>query len=241
MTSPTAESAGKLTCCLRRSPEWAERFEFTRFFIDTWHVDRIATIWGDTFNMPYVAFRRRLREIQVDNLCEVGFDQVINLYDLDPKQRNGWVVPTDDDDWFHPDLRQELFKQPHLLVYWNFCNYTEGAITVQNSPRERVRFESNNYAAFDPRNDDLLSDHATTNASLRNKVVTHLPQVLSVHNRSLASLGMLHSYIYHLPQKLPQLYRLYQADPTIDPRLPSYFLPYVERMQRIYHEELKLK
>lgn len=241
MTSATAESSGKLTCCLRRSPEWAERFEFTRFFIDTWHVDRIATVWGDTFNMPYIDFRRRLRSIQDDNLADVGFDQVVNLYDFDPKQNNGWVVPTDDDDWFHPDLRTRLFREPYLLLYWNFCNYTEGRVLIQQSPKERVRFESNNYAAFCPTDDSLLSDHAVTNAALRGKVITHLPAVLSIHNRSLASLGLLSSHGSQLPQSLPELYRLYQQDPQIDADVPSYFLPYIERMQRIYHDELKLK
>ncbi len=233
MTPPTSASP-ELTCYIRRTREWAERYEFSPHHSEVWHAQRIAEVWDATFNMTYVDFRWRLNRIQIDNLADVGFDLLLNQYDYQTTRDYGWVVPTDDDDWFHPDLREQLQAVQTHCVYWNFINYSEGVIRVQESRTERVQFESNNYAMRWQQTDRYLADHATANYKLKNTGQQRLACCLSLHNRSLASLGLLNNHHADLRTGMLRLYDLYRQPVQIVGDVPTYFMPYVERMQQLY-------
>lgn len=219
---------------------WAEEYKHSELWVDHWRADRVAMIWDQTFTMRYANFRRRLNEIQQENLREVRFDHVVNQYEY--VRDDSIVVPTDDDDWFHPDLVPILQERPEP-TYWNFINYTEGRIYVQNTAHDKMMFayETNNYSLANPPNDLILRDHCHANQSLKG---THIDVCLSVHNRSMASLSILRDRL--LPANDPHGELLAMYDTARKPvevgrGVPEYFMGYVEKMLGVYRNELKVK
>jgi hypothetical protein len=228
-----------ITCYIRRTKLWAERYEHSGEWISTWRADHVAACWDSVFNVTYADFRRRLHGIQVENLGDVGFDAVLSQYEYEPS--GGIFVPTDDDDWFHPELLDYLRgSAPGPVIYWNFANFTEGRVVIQNPALEEIKFdfESNNYALRSPQDERLLKDHTHADRKLRNTGL-HVDANYSVHNRTMASLGLLKERFDRSEDHKGALIELYEqcrTDPVIDPLLPPYFMNYIDRVQELYKE-----
>lgn len=65
--------------------------------------------WNELFGMSYFQFRRELRDISTvcfDNMA--GVDAIVRDYEVLLKlirhDRETWILPTDDDDWYAPEL-----------------------------------------------------------------------------------------------------------------------------------------
>lgn len=240
MTQATPAS-DNVTCYIRRSREWAESYRFSDEHIKVWNVEQVSATWNDLFNIRYVDFRRRLHQIQRDNFADVPFSSIINQYDYDPCVDYGRVVPTDDDDWFHPDVVAAVRESDDTLVYWNFVNFTEGVITVQDSTREAVQFESNNYAMRGVSDEMLLRYHARVNAACRNRAGTHIDRCLSMHNRTMASLGLLREQLPDLRAGMVRLYEISRSPVKVVGQVPGYFMRFVDAVVGVFKNELKIR
>lgn len=231
----------KVICYVRRTKLWAEEYKHSELWVDHWRADRIATIWNETFTMRYADFRRRLNQIQQENLQEVPFDCVVNQYEY--KKDDSIVVPTDDDDWFHPDLIPVLQERPQPS-YWNFINYTEGRIAVQNTAaHDNMMFvyESNNYSLTNLDNELVLRDHSFADKHLKG---THIDGCFSVHNRSLGSLSLLRDRLVSSvkPHKeLLAMYDIARKPVEVGVGVPEYFMKYVDKMLSLYRTELQVR
>lgn len=230
----------KITCYIRRNKEWAEKYQFGKEQLDLWNIGEISKVWDETFTISYKNFRRMLNQIQQENFKEVPFDAVINQYEYKHNEYYGIVVPTDDDDWFHPEIVPTLKSVQKPKVFWNFINYTEGVVSVQQSLYERVQYESNNYAMT--RSDQILFDyHAKTNELYRNKDGFHIDISLSMHNRSMASLGLLHQYLSDIKGGILHQYDISRQPVKMVGDVPQYFMKYVDKMLNIYRNVLKVR
>ena len=227
-----------VTCYIRRTKKWAEQYEFSDIYDDFWKASHIAKVWNETFNIDYINFRKQLGLIQQENIREVAFDNIVNQYDY-VGNNSTIVVPTDDDDWYHPDVVFILREHCKPVMFWNFLNYNQGAITLYDSLHkpELFQFESNNYAVIKP-DENVLKDHVVADQKLRNKGF-YIDACLSMHNRSLASLSLLKPLLSgDFKSELLRLYDKYRQQPTGD--VPSYFCKYIDKMLKIYREELKV-
>lgn len=93
----------RIHICVRRTLDWGSE-AFTADWL--WPDLRAkCRTWGETFEMTYPAFRQRLKEIarenheRVEDAIHTPFEE-IPVGDL--------IVPTDDDDWFAPDVLHEI-------------------------------------------------------------------------------------------------------------------------------------
>jgi hypothetical protein len=232
----------KIICCIRRTKLWAEEYKHSEEWLNHWKADSISKIWSSVFRVSYVDFRKRLHSLQLENLREVAFDSVLNQYEY--KDENAIVVPTDDDDWFHPDIINMIKQQVEPIVYWNFINYTEGAVKIHSPYLQNMQYiyESNNYFLTQPKDDMLIRDHVYASRTIKNG--RYIDSFLSVHNRTLASLSLLWKSLLFSPnpqQELLRLYDVYRQPPMRDSGVPSYFDKYIDNMLKIYRNELQVR
>lgn len=97
--------------------------------------------------VSYFEYRRRLKEIAMESwrkVSEVVFhgpwDQFVKLISKDQV-----VVPTDDDDWFAPQLRNRLLELEDGMLCWqSLCHQTTMAHKLYY---RRRKLGSNEYAA----------------------------------------------------------------------------------------------
>lgn len=157
-------------------------------------------LWDATFNLPYVDFRAELRRIAQLNLARVAGARVTTDWDAIPD--GALVLPTDDDDWFAPDIVTTLehAQRPGAVGYRWPSTFLERPNSLGHRlylQRRRLfpwlapRFfcTTNNYAL--PKTDEAYqraSSHvAASRAFDGNTEVVAVSGKLSVMNRSLAS------------------------------------------------------
>lgn len=237
----------RVVCYLRRDRSWVEG-EFSKHFIERWSAKEIAKIWDETFRTTYLEFRQQLFELQTTNLHDVAFDAIVNQFDYGLPS-DDIVVPTDDDDWFHPDVINTLRDLNAPLVYWNFLNNTEGKIVLQNPSKERIKFlfETNNYAISCPSARQHLMDHTALDNDKRGAGV-HINKELSMHNRTIASISLLgEKLLGHRSPTTPvnpknELLKLYETGITVEKHqdCPSYFDKYIDSLI-VLHKNLKVR
>ena len=231
----------KITCYIRRTKLWAEEYKHSEEWLHKWKADKIANIWNNTFNISYTDFRKELNQIQQENIKEIFFDNVINQYEY--KKNNSIIVPTDDDDWFNPQIISELKYYCKPVMFWNFVNYSEGCVTVQKPFFHKMKFiyESNNYSLINPQSEMIIKDHCCANDTLKNGF--YIDSCLSLHNRTLASLGLLKDKLLksNNPQReLLNLYETYHNTLEISNDVPDFFMKYIDKMFDIYRKKLKV-
>jgi hypothetical protein len=234
-----------VTCYIRRTKEWNEQYVFSDQWVGFWRADYLAQVWDSTFTMPYRTFRRRLRELQEQNFVDVGFARIINQYEYYPD--HSLVVPTDDDDWFHPDVVRAV-KDSTGPVYWNFVQFTEGTAFIIDARQHKMPngnplpYETNNYALPAPLDQNLLRDHV--HASRNIQTGRHIDGCYSVHNRSLASLSLLRHHLLDCPKPQEELRRMHDIccqQPSIASDVPPYFAKLFTQMVSLYQDDLKAR
>lgn len=230
----------KITCCIRRDKLWAENYQFDKEHIQNWNAKHISAIWNDLFNIKYIDFRKILHDVQKKNFNDINFSSIINQYEYNHLENNGWIVPTDDDDWFHPDIIKTLNNTTSSLVYWNFVNFTEGVVTVQDSTREVIQYESNNYSIKNVSDESLIRYHVLANNAYRNNGM-HINQCLSIHNRTMASLGLLNQQLPDLRGGMIRLYGISRSPIQIHGNIPEYFIKFIEEINDLFKNKLKIK
>jgi hypothetical protein len=226
---------------IRRTKDWNERKEPSGIYLSFWKADLIASVWNELFNISFADFRTMLTKLQQENFKDVPFDRIINSYEYDNDK--GLLVPTDDDDWFHPNLVHILRShKDKKMIYWNFIEYSEGAVTVHHKPFVGLDFvyQSNNYALQEPEDKDCLLNHAYIDRLHRHEGY-YVDAMLSMHNRSLASLSLLRKRLGNLRNELIDLYWLYRQPVKVTGCVPEYLMRQVDTMLNIYRNKLILK
>jgi hypothetical protein len=202
--------------------------------------------WNETFSLPYHLFRRELARIaesnwsRVDDATRVSLDQVPS---------GALIVPTDDDDWFAPELARTLAAEMNGTLAG--CSWRSEFLEVPISLRYRTNVirralfpdqgskwicTTNNYAVratgdFAP----LVANHLAASHwfAAHPRAVTRLKCSVSAMNRSLASqtsLGWLEGRVptrAELIRKLQRYRRLYRC--PLPQRL-AWCAPYVAMM-----------
>src|SRR5436309_1142820 len=97
------EDAPPIHICLRDALDWRDETLVTDRIVVGFR--RKYAAWNATFTMPYHVFRQRLNAITMLNLGRV---EGALLSRIDDVPRGHLIVPTDDDDWFAPDLVNQL-------------------------------------------------------------------------------------------------------------------------------------
>jgi len=174
-----------------------------------WNEYRLTTLnaigwWNELFKIPYMAFRKRVRQIPAQLVADSQFDMVLNHFDWQAIEqfrrfRNTWVVPLDEDDWPDPQLPEILRKVSIGKfdgVFWNayrICDCNSNFITCDQEYYKNSALLSNAYAVRADAPADVLVGHVRaqrylTNAHLN---VRHLPWPLTVKVDSPSSMSLL--------------------------------------------------
>jgi hypothetical protein len=107
--------------------------------------------WDQCFNIGYFDYRAELKRISLESFKATG----IPIVDRNELSDDSIVLPTDDDDWFHPDIKQyldEFFKSGLQVVRWNGwlydCNRKETFINSDTWRGTQHTTPSSNEHAF---------------------------------------------------------------------------------------------
>ena len=155
--------------------------------------------WNATFNMPYHAFRHRLRQI-----AQVSHDLVegATCSAVDKVPSGHIIVPVDDDDWFAPDLANHLQQEydPGARGYLWTREVIEAPSRTRSSLRRIARLlgrrqekficKSNNYAIVnEPDLAHLALNHvrASQYFDAHPSDIRRISATLAIQNRTLAS------------------------------------------------------
>jgi hypothetical protein len=91
-----------------------------------WVFPMIKT-WNLYIRPSFWEYRRRIKEIAKDSWDEVGDKLYVENADKMLKEASDGdvIIPTDDDDWFAPQLRKFLLSSTEDMVHWNaICHKT---------------------------------------------------------------------------------------------------------------------
>lgn len=176
-----------IVCAVRSSPRWR------RGEIDLPEGRSLARLWDRTFRTGYLDFRAALREIadEARRNMDPAFDRVLHhpSDELDRllREPGHLVLPTDEDDWFHPNAIAML-GEARGIVRWNYLELRNGRTATRlEGDGDWGRYflwQSNNLALHTPVRPDSLRSHAPDR-----REDTFLPLFLSAHSKTPASLS----------------------------------------------------
>jgi hypothetical protein len=205
-----------LHLCVRKTAEWGDESAF-RAQLNASFAPKVEA-WNATFPLQYHLFREELKAIARANLEQVA-GAVLCSWEEVPE--GALVAPVDDDDWFAPQLVEVIqaaagpdlvglhWQQAVLEVPINGC-YRLRLLQRRMIPGLKPRWlcATNSYVIrkgdVDPR---CFSSHVAASRWFAKQPpgrIRVLPQRLSLHNRSLASITSLN---YGRPIISPQQLR----------------------------------
>jgi hypothetical protein len=235
--------------CVRRAVEWENEAAFLAQ-LDPAFLPKVEA-WNRTFSLPYHLFRRELRAIAQANLEQVE-GAVICGWEEVPD--GALVAPVDDDDWFAPHLAATIRAAAGPDVF--ALHWRQGVVEVPinaghglrlllrkliPSLRPRWLCATNSYVirkgSVDPR---CFVSHVAASRwfPLQDPArIRVLPERLSLHNRSLASITSLNygrSTITprQLRRRRRAYGRLYRRPAAIQAGL-AWSIPSLQRMQTL--------
>ncbi len=228
---------------VRRTTDWDNEAEVRAQIPE--RLRSVVALWNKTFDIPYHAFRSELKHIAQLNLA-----RVVGAVSIPRDQipAGAIVVPSDDDDWFAPNLATVLETQVEVLCsgyYWP-SRFIEVPISLPHrlsllrrqifpQTQPKWRCTTNNYAiVMRPEMSTLIDNHIEASRWFvaHPRSVKALNEPLSVMNRTLASITTLRSNPSRreLVWKYERYKKLYDAG--VPPDL-SWAEPYVEMMNNL--------
>lgn len=231
---------------VRRDRGWKD-FRPSRVF-DSHPVYPVMRQWNRCFNISYIEFRKFLNNIREDNLKQIkGLSECYDTYQQAAvnaaRTKGNIILPTDDDDWFRHDVVDILSQvdwNMHPSARWKHGQLRDGRLDVWwCKGKHDCWYHSNNYALRGPVNHyQLVTHHLTCNTAFSFKgLEQYLPYLLSIHNKSLASLSISQN---NSMDDLVRSYELCREGPD-SATIPIYFLEYVDRLTDFYRNKLKLR
>ncbi|MGH2992333.1 MAG: hypothetical protein ACRDL1_02210, partial [Solirubrobacterales bacterium] len=184
---------------VRETTDWEDEQAFVAQMRS--ELEAKVELWNDTFNIPFHAFRQRVREIARLNHSRVEGSSCA-VWDEIPE--GGLVLPVDDDDWFAPDVGRVLeseFDSRATGYYWisSFIQvpihfrHRLGLIRRRISPRTPPKWvcTTNNYAMVKTaETKPLLASHVSASRWVEEREANGMRRIerrLSIMNRTLAS------------------------------------------------------
>jgi len=79
--------------------------------------DRVA-LWNKDYLPTYFDYRSKIKSIARKSWELTGLE-IVDLEDVNQFYRDVIYIPTDDDDWFCPDISEQLNDLSSDAVYWN--------------------------------------------------------------------------------------------------------------------------
>jgi hypothetical protein len=190
-----SKTAGVIHICVRKTLDWRNEALADASILPEFRAK--YEMWNATFDMPYAAFRQRVKEIAELSLSRVVGARRTSLGEVPPGEL---IVPVDDDDWFAPNLANEIRRlfDPDASGYrWrrDVVEPLPGGSRirswwVRNRELERLTCASNNYAIVNtPRLTALVSNHlrASEYFDAHPAELRRTTKVLGIQNRSPAS------------------------------------------------------
>lgn len=212
-------------CVIRRSQAWRE----FRLRPGDFYVERAAAMWQTAFGSSYESFRRSLHEIQKENFARVGFDVVCDLDDYQQHLNEETVLfPTDDDDWYHPDLLGVVMPQ---AANFRWCNWPHVVYALNRLEARAEVCATNSYCLRSPVDAGLVDNHERARRRLKDSEDgLLLEECLSLYNWSLASLSFLKKVAS--AEQLRAHYR--ECLRPLSRPSPDVFDPHLRRMAELY-------
>jgi hypothetical protein len=199
-------------------------------------------LWDATFTMPFRLFRARLREIAARSWLEAGLDVCVDWEDVPDGEL---FLPSDDDDWFAPDIVGELERRwagstfgcswtstfVEVPLHWRH-RYGKLARTVLPVPPKNW-CTTNNYAlVLDTRALEPATWHRRASQQMRSE--PRFDVRLSCMNRSLASQT---SVFYAVtPERLVARWERYRKLYRNEKHAPAWCGPYIQAMRELMTE-----
>lgn len=247
---------------VRRTTDWEDEATFLAQLREDFRPK--VDLWNATFTVPFHVFRHRIKAIAQLNLSKIS-DAVCASWEEIPDGKI--VVPTDDDDWFAPELTRVLEQEydgDSRYYYWN-SNFIEVPVHLRHRlgilrrrvlpgwpPRGSWICTTNNYAVVKGADSRLLlNSHVAASKAFEEEKgrVKKISRHLSVMNRTLASqtslgrprLSSKREWTTLRKSELIRKYHRYKKvyEEVTDSEL-SWCRPYLSMMLDLMHE-LKIK
>lgn len=184
---------------LRMTEDWGNAsLDTITFYKRMDIVKTIIKMWDSRFHIRYFRYRSQVKDIA---LSQWSLPYVMEI----PEDigDDDWLVPSDDDDWFNPDLSDFLKHQKEEYVYWDsLVNMTSVKFRLHKWFDVHNVIGSNNYAikgslikrANEDQKFTLLHNHPESiNAArlLGAEVGEHKDKIFSCYNHHPGSLSVL--------------------------------------------------
>lgn len=182
-------------------------FQQSTYFLTERNKDRFAqyiTAWDNKLNMPYFKFRHEIKVLSEANWAAIdNLDMIVKDLDLLPNvlsaiQEDYVILPTDDDDWYNPEISSVLENnEGQDAACWQMAIY---AATVPEKLilRKNPGYGTNSYAIYRSGWDKMsengkascLKRHTFAGGKLKRGkcVINNIRECLSAWNRTLTSL-----------------------------------------------------
>lgn len=158
--------------------------------------------WNNSFNIPYMEFRKQFRRISAQLIIDSQFDMVINhldwhiLRDLEGL-RDTWIVPQDEDDW--PSLQapatlRRVNPRRYDGVLWDtnrICECNSSFILCDREYYRNNVLLSNAYAVRVGGSETHITLHGQAQKFLERSTIRYIQHPLSVKVDGPASLSLL--------------------------------------------------
>ena len=158
-------------------------------------VQNMIKTWNFCFNMKYIDFRIKLRNIAFRTFEKNDFDEIIpyfNMKKYNTLKKGTLVIPIDEDDWLSPNLTKTLrkIKEPFEKVYWDITYKT----TKFEPESQTLKNNNSNYTyscAYGikvPHPFVVLKWHYY----FKKEKAYYIPKVLACKHTNIASLSTFH-------------------------------------------------
>lgn len=196
-------------------------------------------IWDEKFNLNLFEFRHRIQEIHLDNVHDAGMVCIDEFSELiDTIEHDDIVIPSDDDDFFHPQIRDYLKKFNGLMV-WKSSSLNFNSLRYSKiDPKAQRHILSCGYAIkgnwlrkiHEVKGSEYVFNILHWHWFLRDHKLkeTYVPYFLSLYNYHCGSVSQLRSEEFKLP--------------TCSTRFPRdtpeiiWAKPYITRLYQVYEE-----
>lgn len=143
-------------------------------------------------NVPYLEFRKSLRQIAEQSWPENPFNQIIQWSDrsaVEEVEAGSWLVPMDEDDWLAPRM-VETVQEMAAKTEKNVITWKVHRLASDGKQIEKNFVESCGYALKLPYDWQAITNHMLING----KSSEHITEVLAIRNETVASVGFLSTF-----------------------------------------------
>lgn len=245
----------KIIIFLRRTQDWRKVHTVSiQKPFDNTGIRKGIKEWGETYKISYWEYRHRIKEIAMRSWEDFSSNIVVGQgYKIVKEIKDDqFVVPTDDDDWFSPHLRDALLKSNaefvwwipllhrtfiyHALHYWRKDNLCSNSYAVRgsllkklNNAKKGVQLLHCHGIALNKFREVTDSIETIQNGSLYNW-----------HGGSASALSKMRDYGTNINQIFPKQLRNYSGIQDRNPWIIPYFKDFCETIKVVQGKTIKM-